>query len=71
MSPDRARIPARVLSVPSHHPYIQAVLDPCAVEQVLPDPGAARDETAAWRPSPVLDPRWIRRHAERDRKSVV
>ncbi|KTR64516.1 hypothetical protein SA15R_10035 [Rothia kristinae] len=34
-------------------------------EQVLPDPGAARDETAAWRPSPVLDPRWIRRHAER------
>ena len=65
MSPDRARIPARVLSVPSHHPYIQAVLDPCAVEQVLPDQGAARDETAAWRPSPVLDPRWIRRHAER------
>ncbi|MBE8526380.1 glycosyltransferase [Amycolatopsis sp. H6(2020)] len=65
MSPDRARTPARVLCVPSRHPYIQAVLDPRDVRQVPEQEGAVPEETAAWHPSPVLDPRWIREHAQR------
>lgn len=65
MSPDRARTPARVLCVPSRHPYIQAVLDPRDVRQVPEQEGAVPEETAAWHPSPVLDPRWIREHAHR------
>lgn len=65
MSPDRARTPARVLCVPSRHPYIQAVLDPRDVRQMPEQEGAVPEETAAWHPSPVLDPRWIREHAHR------
>lgn len=54
----------RVASVPAQHPYVSR-LSPCwgpPAFVLLPGPAPSRD--GSWTPSPVLDPRWLREHAD-------
>ncbi|WP_454048722.1 glycosyltransferase [Cellulomonas sp. Marseille-Q8402] len=55
--------PVRVASVPAGHPYVAGVTAAEGVE-VLPDPVPPGAEPGRWWPPVVLDPRWVRTHAD-------
>ena len=58
--------PLRIASVPSDHVYVRhlaVAAGPPAVDHFLA-PAAPGARPGQWRPSPVLEPAWLRRHAE-------
>lgn len=53
----------RVASVPAGHPYVACVTAAAGLE-VLPDPTPPGAEPGQWWPPVVLDPAWVRAHAD-------
>lgn len=55
----------RIASVPSDHAYVRHLDPPCGRTDVLrlPDPPVEGVPAGQWRPSPVLDPAWLRANA--------
>lgn len=61
MHPDSA--PVRVCTVPGRHPYVDRCLVGAAGVIHCDDPAGSTSYADPWRPSPVLEPQWIRAHA--------
>lgn len=68
--------PIRVVSIPEHHPYVEAILDPVRIHRVparLPDPAAAPEPQSGaepvWAPPEALDAEWV--HENHARCDVV
>ena len=57
----------RVASLPSDHVYVRHISDPSGDDGVvrLPEPFRGGPPGASWYPSPMLDPAWVERNAER------
>ena len=58
-------IPLRIASVPSEHVYIRHLAATAGQQAVdrRADPEVTGARSGQWRPSPILEPTWLRRHA--------
>jgi len=56
----------RIVSVPCDHPYVRHLEAPTGPVRAhrLPDPPVPGAPAGQWWPSPVLDPSWVRAHAD-------
>ncbi|MBO1754993.1 glycosyltransferase [Allobranchiibius sp. CTAmp26] len=55
--------PVRVCTIPGRHPYVDRCLTGAPDVVHLPDSGASTSYADPWRPSPALDPSWVRAYA--------